>query len=55
MNIFDKILELTLIEDLTESPLWTDIVFRALEQDGSNEQGIDPDITGTAGKPTSDA
>ena len=48
MNVFDKILSLTLIEELTESPWWTDSVFRALEQDASNENGYDTEIAGPA-------
>ena len=41
MSIFDKFLKLRLLEDLTETPMWTDVVFQALEQDEPDNDGID--------------
>ncbi len=40
MNVFDKLLGLEITEDLTETAWWTDTVFRGLEMDDSDEQGI---------------
>ena len=42
MSILDKLIGLGLAEDLTESPWWTDTVFRALAQ-----EEFDPHETGT--------
>ncbi len=39
MHILDKILEQYLLADVTETPWWTDAVFRALEQDTAYDQG----------------
>ena len=44
MSIFDKFLRLRLIEDLTETTVWTEAVFRALAEDEPDEYGIDSDI-----------
>ncbi len=55
MNVFDKILGLTLIDDVTDTPWWTDTVFRALEQEGSIERGVEPEVEGPAGQQTSEA
>lgn len=54
MNVFDKILSLALIEDLTETPWWTDCVFRALEEDASNEPSYDAETADPAGQLTSE-
>ena len=55
MNVFDKILSLALIEDLTETPWWTDCVFRALEEDASNQPSYETVIADPAGQVTSEA
>ena len=55
MNVFDKILSLTLIEDLTETPWWTDCIFRALAEDASNEPSYDTEIADPGGQLTSAA
>lgn len=41
MSILDKLLGLTLIEDLTETAWWTEVVFRELEQGYPDERMID--------------
>ena len=40
MNILDRLLEQYLMVDVTETPWWTEGVFRALEQDHSGT--LDP-------------
>lgn len=45
MNIIDKLLALRLVDDLTETSLWADTVYRELERELSGEQGTDSDLT----------
>jgi hypothetical protein len=51
MNIVDKILELSFIEDVTETSWWTAVVFQQLEQGSSDERGAD---LGLAASPSID-
>lgn len=48
MSIFDKLLDLALIEDLTETAWWTETVFRELEQEDSDERALGPEVPGAA-------
>ena len=41
MSLLDRLLENCLGNDLTETALWAEGVFRALEQDRVSEMGVD--------------
>jgi hypothetical protein len=47
MSLLERLLENCLGDDLTESVLWTDGVFRALEQDQPGEHGIEAETAAT--------
>ena len=44
MSMFDKILGLDLVEDLTETTWWTETIFRGLEKGGSDKRAIDFEV-----------
>jgi hypothetical protein len=39
--MIDKLLGLKLVDDIAETSWWTDTIFRGLEQDRTEEQGLD--------------
>ena len=54
MNVLDKLLGLTLSEDLTETTWWTETIFRGLEEDWLARQASEPEVDGGATQQTSE-